>query len=34
MKVTIIAALLAATDGAWVFLKSDGTNWQIMASGI
>jgi hypothetical protein len=25
-------AILAATDGAWALIASDGTNWQIMAS--
>lgn len=25
-------AILAATDGAWATLKSDGTNWQIISS--
>jgi hypothetical protein len=27
-------AILPATDGAWALLVSDGTNWQIMASGV
>jgi hypothetical protein len=27
-------AILPATDGAWALLVCDGTNWQIMASGV